>query len=140
MNTSPTRPLLVWFISLGYGFVSLTSLLYTPLLLSGAIPVPEPYRSDLAALGLAQWFFRLGGAFLMIVFCVVLFRLRVAAVHWCEALMALSATTTGYQLVSVGIPTDAAGSVALVSTAASLGLLFVIYLYSRRLRSRGVLR
>ncbi|MEE9253403.1 MAG: hypothetical protein V3U43_00565, partial [Pseudomonadales bacterium] len=126
MTQSPSRPVLVWFISLGYGFASLVSLVYTPLLLSGVIPVPEPYRSDLAALGSSQWFFSLGGAFLMIVFCVALFRLRATAVHWCEALIALSLATTGYQFVSVGVPTGAAGSVALVTTTFSLGLLLAI--------------
>ena len=137
--TLRARPVLVWFISLGYGFTVISSLVYTPLLLTGAIPVPEPYRSDLAALGSIQWIFSLAGAFLMLAFALALFRLRSTAVHWCEALLALSLATTAYQLARTGIPTGALGLVAAASTTFSLGLLLTIYFYSRRLDSRGVL-
>jgi hypothetical protein len=35
----------------------------------------------------------------MLAFSVALFRLRTIAVHWCEALLALSLVATVYQLV-----------------------------------------
>jgi hypothetical protein len=40
----------------------------------------------------------------MLAFSVALFRLRTIAVHWCEALLALSLVATVYQLVRTGIP------------------------------------
>jgi len=134
-----SRPILVWFISLGYGLIAVWSLLYTPLLLTGVIPVSEPYRSDLERLGMFQWVVSLGGALLMLAFCFALFRLRSSAVHWCEALLALSLTTTIYQFVRVGVPSGSLGHIALASTTFSVGLLVLIYLYSRRLRFRGSL-
>lgn len=134
-----TRPLLVWLISFGYGFVALGSVANTILLATGTIVVPEPYRSDLSNLGALQWVVSLAGALLMLMFCVALFRLRPSAVRWCEALLALSVANTALQLARLGVPRDGVGKLALGTTAFSLGLLAAIYLYSRRLRSRGVL-
>jgi hypothetical protein len=135
----PARPLLVWLISVGYGLVALGGVANTLLLATGILPVPEPHRSALSDLGALQWMPSLVGAFLMLAFCMALFRLRASAVRWCEALLLVSLATTGFQLARLGIPDGALGHVALATTAFSLGLLGAIYLYSRRLRSRGVL-
>jgi hypothetical protein len=135
----PARPLLVWLISLGYGFTALSSLVYTPLLLTGTVRVPEPYRSDLAVVAAPQWLFSIFGALLMLAFSRSIFRLRSTAVHWCEALMVLSVVATGYQLARVGLPAGALGPIAMASSTFSLGLLLAIYFYTRRLRSSGAL-
>ena len=133
------RPILVWVVSLGYGLVALGSVINSFLLMTGAVPVPEPYRSDLASLGPLQWVPSLVGSLLMFGFCVALFRLSATAVRWCEALLVVSVATTAFQLIRLGIPAGGIGQIAVATTAFSLGLLAAIYLYSRRLRSRGAL-
>jgi hypothetical protein len=117
----------------------LVGVINTVLLATGVLPVPEPYRSDLSVLGALWWVPSLAGAFLSLAFCVALFRLSALAVHWCEALLALSLATTGFQLARLGIPGGELGPLAIASTAFSLILLGAIYFYTRRLRFRGAL-
>ena len=136
---SRRRPALVWIISLGYGLLTLLGFANTLLLLSGALPVPEPYRSDIAALGPWNWILSLAGSAAMLAYCIALFRLRASAVRWCEALLVLSVTTTVYQLVQTDIESRPLGAVGLLTTALGLTLLFAVYLYTRRLARQGAL-
>ena len=131
------RPVLVWIIAFIYGFLAFGGALNTLLLHSGILPVPEPQRSQLAELGALQWVPGLIGSGLMLAFAIALFRLRRSAVRLCEALIALSLLTTGFQLFRVGLPAGPFGAFALASTTFSLTLLAAIYLYTRWLRSRG---
>jgi hypothetical protein len=133
------RPLAVWCLSLGYSLVAVGSIVNSASLALGIIAWPEPYRSRLADPAALQWVPSLVGALLMIAFCVALFRLRVSSVHWCETLLVFSLLATCIQFARVGLPEGELRGVALASTGVSLGLLGAIYVYSRRLRSRGVL-
>ena len=138
-QTENRRPAWVWVISIFYGLSAISSLVTTPLMLSGVLPVPEPEASQLAAVGPAQWVFSLGGGALLLAFSITFFRLRAVSVRLLAGVLGLSVVSSAWQLAVADLTSSAFGELAILTTLFGFGLLVCIYLYARRLRSRGVL-
>ena len=130
------RPLLVWLVSLAFGSVGLATVVNTALVASGAVSIPETYRSQLLQLGTLQVAARSLAGLLMFLFSVALFRLRASAVRWCEVLIGLSLAITIHQVLRFGLPTSPA---AMVAVAFSFLILAATYLYTRHIQAVGTL-
>jgi len=133
----PARPVLVWIISLWYGFGAISSPFITFLMMGGALPLPAAERAHLMARGPLQWALVAVSATLTLWFAIELFRLRSRAVRLAAALLGLHAVTT---LLNFAIGSfSAAATSTLAATAFAMGIAVAIYLYTRHLRTRGVL-
>ena len=138
-RTKRKRPGWVWAICLLYGFSAISSMILTPLMMSGAIPVPPEQTEALSRFGPARWAFSIFAALLLMAFVVQLFRLRASAFLLCATVFAISIGSTVVSALLGTLPASRMSTVGIASQAFSLGLLLAVLLYTHHLRKKGVL-
>lgn len=134
------RPGLVWVICLFYGYSALSSLIFLPLIMLDAIPLPEAQRELIGAIGPVQAIFNLGNALVLLAFSVQLFRLRKSAVPLCACVIAVSTLGWASQLLfGPARPAEIPMALSIGSALIGLGIAVAIYFYCRRLQERSIL-